>query len=151
LKSRLIGEHVRIHQLDFEIFENDQIIRILPHDEQIGNAIKTLPITDVDLKEEGNKTKVTITSRMRKIDSGGPFLIVIFCSFMLIASLILLYVDPKETTIPYVLLGIALSILTLFTIRMQTGYFDYVRKIRDYVKSKGEHTLANVNAPLVQA
>jgi len=151
LKRRLIGDRVQIHHLDFEIFENEQVIRIIPHDEQIGNAIKTLPITDVDLKEEGNATKVTITSRMRKIDSGGPFLIVIFCSFMLIASGILLYVDPKETTIPYVLSGIAIAILSLFTIRMQTGYFDYVRKIRNYVRGKADGSLADVKVPLVQS
>jgi hypothetical protein len=74
---------------------------------------------------------------MRQIDSGGPILIVIFCTFMLIAAGILLYVDPKTTQIPYTLLGIGLLFISLFTVRMQTGYFDYVRKIRSFVKSKG--------------
>lgn len=151
-KDRLIGEHVQIHHLDFEIFETDhKLIRILPHDEQIVNAIKTLPITDIELKAEGNKTRVTMTSRMRKIDSGGPFLIVIFCSFMLIASAILLYVDPKETKIPFVLLGISLTFLSIFTLRMQTGYFDYIRKIRRYVKGRTDTPVATVNANLAHA
>src|SRR5947207_2306849 len=90
-KSRLVGNHVKIHDMDFEVFEKDQSLRIVPHAEQT-NAIKTLPITKVDVKQDGNKTKVVITSKMRKLDSGGPLLIILFCSFLFIASFILLYV-----------------------------------------------------------
>jgi hypothetical protein len=32
-------------------------------------------------------------------------------------------------------LGIGLAVFALFWIRLETGYFDYVRKIRDYVKN----------------
>src|SRR3954465_4576136 len=146
LKNRLIGKHVRIHDLDFEVMEKGSGLTIIPHAEQV-NAIKTLPITTVDMKEEGNQTKVTITSKMRKIDSGGPQLIVIFCAFLFIASFILLYVGG-EKPITYTMLGIALFILTIFSLRMQTGYFDYVRKVRAYVKNRATGVAAETNAPL---
>ena len=134
LKNRLIGKHVKIHNLDFEVFEDGPMLHIIPHAEQV-QAIKTLPVTSVKLLEEGNNTKVVIKSKMRKLDSGGPFLIVIFCTFFFLASFILLYVGG-ERTITYTMLSIASFIVVLFSYRMQTGYFDYVRKVRSYVKNR---------------
>ena len=136
LKNRLVGKHVRIHNLDFEVLETDDKLSIIPHAEQV-EAIKTLPITTISFKEAGNKTKVSVTSKMRQLDSGGPFLIVIFCSFMFIASLILFNMGT-EPGVAYTLFGISVFIFTLFCIRMQMGYFDYVHKVRAYVKSKAE-------------
>ena len=148
LKDRLIGKHVKIHNLDFEILEKDHTLSIIPHAEQV-NAIKTLPITQLDLKEVGGKTDVVMTSKMRKLDSGGPLLIVIFCGFMLGASVVLFFAAPNEHQITYTLLGIGLSIFIVFTIRMQMGYFDYVRKIRAYVKSRCETANAGANAAVM--
>ena len=142
LKSRLIGRHVKIHNLDFEIFEKENKLSIVPHAEQV-DAIKTLPITSVVFNQAGDKTKVVVTSKMRQIDSGGPFLIIIFCLFMFAASLILLQVG-NESGIAYTLLGISVAIFTIFCIRMQMGYFDYVRKIRSYVKSNAEPGFASM-------
>lgn len=137
LKTRLIGKHVKIHDLDFEVVDDGGTLSIIPHAEQV-NAIKTLPITTITMNESNGKTKVAVTSRMRPIDSGGPFLIVIFCAFMLIAAGILIKVDENgDRTIPYTLLGISLLIMAIFSIRMQMGYFDYIRKVRQYVKEKG--------------
>lgn len=134
LKQRLIGKHVRIHDLDFEVLDNDGQLAIIPHAEKV-NSLKTLPITTIDLISEGNQTKVTITSRMRKIDSGGPQLLVIFCTFMFIASFALLYVGG-EKPITYTMLSLGAVIFSVFSFRMQTGYFDYIRKVRAYVKSR---------------
>jgi hypothetical protein len=147
LKNRLIGKHVKIHNLDFEVFDNGIMLSIIPHTEQV-NAIKTLPVTDVELREERNGTKVIITSRMRKLDSGGPLLLVIFCIFMYVASFILLYVGG-EKPITYTMLSIASVILLIFSLRMQMGYFDYVRKVRGYVKNRalGISTDGNGSAP----
>ncbi len=136
LKSRLVGKHVQIHNLDFEVFEKDLKLSIVPHAEQI-DSIKTLPITSVVFDEEGNKTKVTVTSKMRKLDSGGPWLIMLFCSFMMLASLFV-YNFNREPLVAQTLLGISASIIALFFVRMQMGYFDYVRKVRAYIKSKAE-------------
>jgi hypothetical protein len=152
LKNRLIGNHVKIHNLDFEVFEEGQKLRIIPHAEQV-EAIKTLPITDVDMNEEGNKTKVTITSKMREFDAGGPMLIMVFCSFMFVAAMVL-YILAVEPVVMYILLGMSLFIFTVFCIRLQMGYFDYVRKVREYVKNKAEGVTpkaSTMNVPILPA
>ncbi len=134
LKNRLIGNHVKIHDMDFEVYEKDQSLRIIPHAEQ-AEGIKTLPITRVEMKEEGNKMNVVITSKMRRLDSGGPMLLMFFCVFLILASVILMAVDG-EPKLTFSLLGAGTGILIVFFVRLQIGYFDYIRKIRDYVKSQ---------------
>ena len=136
IKGRLLGKHVTVHNMDFEVFEKDRMLRIIPHAEQ-EQSIKTLPITHVELQGKGNKTHVVISSKMRKIDSGGPMLIIIFCSFMFIAAL-MFYVFGKDEYMSFTLalLGISVAIFLVFWLRMESGYFDYVRKIRDYIKTQ---------------
>lgn len=146
LQRRLLGDHVKIHNLDFEILDRDNTIMIIPHAEQV-DAIKTLPITEVDIREEGSQTKVTLTSKMRPADSGGPNLILIFCFFMFVAAFILRIVDKNgDWTITYILLGIDVLIFSMFIYRLQTGYFDYVRKVQGYVRGKGDVAGADVKA-----
>ena len=136
IKGRLVGKHVKVHNMDFEVSEKDRVLRIIPHAEQEDN-IKTLPITHIEFKGSGDKTQVVINSKMRKIDSGGPMLIVIFCSFMLIAALLFLVFGKEEyMSFTYTLGGISLAIFVIFWMRMEAGYFDYVRKIRDYIKTQ---------------
>ena len=147
LQTRLLGRHVKIHDLDFEVLEKGSLLEIIPHAEQV-HAIKTLPVTSLDLREQGGKTKVVVTFRMRKFDSGGPMLIIIFCSFMLIAAGVLFMVPNAERALPYTLAGISAFTLILFSIRLQTGYFDYIRKIRAYVKSKGDQAVAESKLPM---
>lgn len=136
IKNRLVGKHVKVHNMDFEVFEKDRVLRIIPHAEQETN-IRTLPITHIEFKGKGTNTQVVINSKMRKIDSGGPLLIVIFCTFMLIAA-ILFFVFGKEEylSFTYTLLGISVAIFLVFWLKMEAGYFDYIRKIRDYIKKE---------------
>jgi hypothetical protein len=148
LKKRLLGKHVKIHNLDFEVLEKGPLLQIIPHAEQIV-AIKTLPITNVDLKDEGNGTKVTIKFSMRKFDSGGPMLVLIFSSFMLIAAAVLFMVKDAEPALPFTLAGISVFTLTVFSIRMQTGYFDYMRKIRAYIKGRATAKDVEANMPVM--
>lgn len=133
-KQRLLGKHVKIHNLDFEVIEYDYKLSIIPHAEQV-NEIKTLPITELDFKEVSGKTTVVLKSQIRKIDAGGPMLIMIFCLFLLIASVVLFFTS-EEPVIMYMFLGIGTLIFLAFWIRMQRGYFDYVRKVRQYVKER---------------
>lgn len=134
IKDRLVGKHVKVHDMDFEVSEKDYILRIIPHAEQ-ETTIKTLPITHVELKGKGNQTQLIISSKMRKIDSGGPMLIMIFCAFMLAAALLLFIFGEEEyMSFTYTFASIALAIFLVFWMRMESGYFDYVRKIRDYIK-----------------
>ena len=136
IKHSLLGKHVRIHNLDFEIFEKDRVLRIIPHAEQETN-IKTLPITHVELEGSGENTKIVISSKMRKIDSGGPMLILIFCLFMLLGSIFFfLFGKIEYASYTYTLLGLSLLLFSVFWVRMERGYFDYIRKIRDYVKTE---------------
>ena len=134
LKDRLIGKHVRIHNLDFEVLEDEGSLSIIPHAEQ-EEAIKTLPITTVDLSENGGSRKVVITSKIRKLDLGGPILVLISCG-ILVTLAVVLYFVAKEPLLTYVLAGAGLAIFVAFWIRMQMGYFDYVRKVKEYVISK---------------
>ncbi len=137
LKSRLVGKHMNVHNLDFEVSEKDRMLKIIPHAEQDTN-IRTLPITHVEFsKSKEGKTSIVINSKMRKIDAGGPMLIMVFVSFLIIASVILLiFGQGKYMTYTYTLGGIGLGIFIIFWARMERGYFDYVRKIRDYIKKQ---------------
>ncbi len=134
LKNRLLGKHVKIHNLDFEVMEDEEMLSIIPHAEQ-EEAIKTLPITWVKFNDVGGKTKVIIKSEMRKLDMGGPMLVLIACAILFIVSGVLHYV-AQEPMLTYMLSGAGLAIFIIFWVRMETGYFDYVRKVRSYVKSK---------------
>ncbi|MBX2905142.1 MAG: hypothetical protein KF744_03835 [Taibaiella sp.] len=131
-KRRLAGNHVKIHDLDFEVYEKGQKLRIVPHAEQ-ETDIKTLPITDVVFREAGDNMEVIVTSKIRKIDLGGPQLVILFCVFLLSAS-VALYLVGRERMEVYALMSICLITFGIFWLRMERGYFDYVRKIRAFVK-----------------
>jgi hypothetical protein len=135
IKKRLVGKHVKVHQLDFEIYEKEHMIKIIPHAEQETN-IKTLPITHVEFNGKGDKTQVLISSKMRKIDKGGPLILLGFCFFMLAAALIMLISlkDEGFEVYAFPMLGVSLLVFIIFWVRLESGYFDYIRKIRDYVK-----------------
>lgn len=136
IKSRLLGQHVKIHNLDFEVLERDKVIKVIPHDEQ-DSHVRTLPITNIELSGKGDKTQLIISSDMRKIDSGGPMLVVVFSFFLIIAGLVFMVLGKGEYKIySYVFGGGGLAIQILFWLRMQNGYFDYVRKVRDHIKKQ---------------
>lgn len=139
IRKRLVGQHVKVHNMDFEIYEKDKMVKIIPHAEQETN-IKTLPITHVEFAVKGPKTQVQITSKMRKIDKGGPMILLIFIFFMLAAALGMLLYVKDEGLLMYVmpLFGISLLVFIIFWYRLERGYFDYVRKIRDYVKQNSK-------------
>jgi hypothetical protein len=135
IKNKLLGKHVQIHNLDFEVMELEHTISIVPHAEQV-EEIKTLPITVVDFRDDSGKTRVVVRSKMRQLDAGGPNLIVIFCIFLTIASIVL-FLTSKDIKLAGFIMGLAVLIFFTFLYRLQTGYFDYVRKVQDYVKNKG--------------
>lgn len=135
IRQRLIGKHIQVHHLDFEILEREKMLKIIPHAEDT-NAVKTLPITHVEMQGAGTAgTKITLTSKPRRIDIGGPYLIVIFCLFCIVGASILYLMNPEESQWPSItMIGVGLLIFIVFWLRMEAGYFDYTRKIRDYVK-----------------
>jgi hypothetical protein len=134
IKSNLLGKHVKVHNLDFEVLEKDRMIKIIPHAEQSDN-LKTLPITHVEFNGKGNATQVIVSSKMRKIDKGGPLIVVTFCAFMLIAAILFMVLGKSDYEyFTYALLGLSIGLFIILWIRLESGYFDYIRKIRDYVK-----------------
>lgn len=133
LRNRLLGQHLTVHKLDFEVLDDDGIIRVIPHAEEI-EEIKTLPITSIRFVQDGKTTKVEIKSKMRKFDAGGPLILVLFCLFLIVFSVVLFFAS-KDGTLSYMLLAFGVVILTIFWIRMELGYFDYVRKIHTYLKA----------------
>lgn len=135
-RNKMLGKHVRIHDLDFEVIERDFRLNIVPHAETITD-IKTLPITELDFKDVSGKTKVIMRSSIRKLDAGGPQLVLIFCLFLFVASVILFF-TAKDMKITMTILSICVLIFGVFWVRMERGYFDYVRKIRSYVKDNGK-------------
>ena len=137
IKQRLVGKHVKVHNLDFEIYEKEHMIKIIPHAEQ-ETGIRTLPITHIEFNGKGQKTEVRISSKMRKIDKGGPMILLTFCLFMMIAALIMLLSIKEEGFEVYAfpMLGVSLLVFIIFWIRLESGYFDYIRKIREFVKKQ---------------
>lgn len=136
IKGRLLGKHMKVHDMDFEVSEKGRMLKIIPHAEQ-ETGIKTLPITHIEFKGKGGKTQVVLNSKMRKIDSGGPMLIMVFVFFLVVSALLLLiFGGNKYDTYTYTLGIIGVGIFVVFWTRMETGYFDYVRKIRDFVKKQ---------------
>ena len=135
IKQRLIGKHIQVHHLDFEITEKEAMLRIIPHAEE-ASGIKTLPITHVEMKAAGNAgTRVTLSSKPRRIDVGGPYLIVIFCLFCVLGASGFYLINPRESYWPpLAMVGVGLLIFIVFWVKMEAGYFDYTRKIRDFVK-----------------
>jgi hypothetical protein len=135
LKNHLLGLHLQIHDLDFEILEHKGDIKIIPHAE-IDNHIYTLPITRLQIIATDNGTIIKTLSKPRRIDVGGPLMLVIFVAFSLVAA-ILLYLFGGESyhSTSYILAGIGVAVMLLLTFRLQQGYYDYVRKINRWIKS----------------
>jgi len=146
LRYRLLGNNLTIHNMNFEVLERDHALHIIPNGEDLSKP-KALPIAQVDLKEDGRKTNVVVTTSMRQHDSGGPLLVLLFCSFLFIASFILLYIG-KDPMLTWFLWGTSGIIFAILIIRLQMGYFSYVRKIRTYVRVKGDQVAADVHRQL---
>ena len=146
LKYRLLGNHITIHQHDFEVTQEEQSLTIQPTVEDVAEK-GTLPITLVELKEEGNKTEMVLTSRMPTIQAGGQIVLMLFSIFLLAASFILLYVG-HDPLITYTLCGMSFLVFVYLLIRLQLNYFDYVRKIRTHVKVTGGQITTDVRKQL---
>jgi hypothetical protein len=136
IRKKLIGKHTQVHKLDFEITDQDKFLRIIPHAEDI-DSLKTLPITHVELSQAGSNTKVTVFGKIRKIDEGGPTIIVVFCVVMLLlGGAFYFFGGPSYVQTALILVGISVLLFAIFWAKMEAGYFDYIRKIRDFVKQQ---------------
>lgn len=135
LKRNLVGKHLSVHKLDFEVYELEGKVKIIPHAED-DDHIYTLPITSLSLSRSGNETLIKMKSKPRRIDIGGPNLVLIFIFFAIIASIVIYFKTNGEyNNAVYIMLGISALVFGFLWYRMEIGYFDYIRKIRQWVKS----------------
>lgn len=137
IRSRLLNQHIKVHDLDFEVSEKGQMMKVIPHAEDV-KGIRTLPITHIEMYGENEgRTKVRVLTKPRKLDAGGPYMILIFCAFCIIGASLLYILNRNGSLFPsLVLMIVALVIFVLFWYRMESGYFDYVRKIKKFVHGK---------------
>lgn len=133
IKAALLGKIFKVHNLDFEVYESDKCIKIIPHSEG-EKELKTLPITHIAVEGKGESTNLKVSYKIRKIDQGGPYLLVTFCVFLL-AGAIAFYVN-NEHTLSYLMLAISAVIFGIFWVKMQAGYFNYAAKIKKFIKEK---------------
>lgn len=131
--EKLRGRTFQVHDFNFEILEKNDMMKIIPHAEN-AKGLTTLPITHLEI-ENGSNSKITIKSKPRKIDIGGPYVLILFCLFLLVIGLGFFILNPKNFQIPVGLIAASVLIFGIFWFRMQTGYFDYIRKIKAYVKA----------------
>ncbi len=90
---------------------------------------------------------MVITCKMPTVSAGAQMVALLFCTFFVIASLIFLLVG-HDPIITIALCAISLLVFLFFLIRLQVGYFDYVRKIRTYVKHTGDEITIDVRRQL---
>lgn len=136
LKDRLNLKKLTVHKLDFVISEKENVLKIIPHAEDSDN-LRTLPITHINFSGNGSQgTKISLKSKPRRVDVGGPYLIVIFCLFCIVGAGLFYLINSKEYAFPSLaMVCVGLFIFIIFWIKMESGYFDYTRKIRNEVKA----------------
>jgi hypothetical protein len=134
LRKHFLGQHLIVHNLDFEISEKNGTIKVIPHAEN-SDQVYTLPITRLKFENRPGGCTVRGLSKPRRIDIGGPYLILIFVTFALIAAAVLyIKADPEYIRTVYILTGGALLVFAILWFRMEQGYFDYIRKIKKWLK-----------------
>lgn len=134
LRNSLVGQHLKVHVLDFEVKELNGDVKIIPHAED-EDHIYTLPITRLRFGKNNKGTTIKMVSKPRRIDIGGPYLVMFFVIFSLLAGImIFMFGQGKYNNTGYILLGLSVLVFALLWFRLEMGYFDYIRKIRNWVK-----------------
>lgn len=133
LRQRFLGKHVNIHQLDFEVFDEGDHLKVIPHTEN-SDSIYTLPITKMMITPDNQGAKIRMKFSPRLIDIGGPYLLLSFIAFAIISGLLLLWFNTNIQT-AYIILGTSLLVFSILWYRMEKGYFDYIRKLKQWAKT----------------
>ncbi len=133
LYKHFLGKHLTIHQLDFEVYDEGDHLKVIPHTEN-SDQIYTLPITKVMISPDNKGASVKVKFSPRHIDIGGPYLLITFICFAIIAGLLLLWFNTNVQT-AYLIIGLAVAVFAIMWYRMERGYFDYIRTIKKWLKS----------------
>jgi hypothetical protein len=134
LHNKLVGQRIQIHNMDFEVMEKNDMLKVIPHAEN-STELKILPITHLKMETHSNDTTITLKSKPRRIDVGGPYLLVIFCIFIIIIGLGFFIFQPGTYLMPAIMAGSGVLVFGVFWFKMQTSYFDYIRKIKSHIKT----------------
>lgn len=136
VKHRLLGKHTTVHNFDFEIYEDEGLLHIVPNREHRDDDGSILPVMHLKLNEDQQQTEVQVISELRAQDAGGPYLVLIFTILLLIGSLAFFLIDANEFEIFYLTtLGLGVLIFSIFWVKMELGYFSHVRKLKQYLKT----------------
>ena len=83
VKNRLLGKHTTVHNFDFEIYEDDDLLHIVPNRELRDDDGSVLPVMHLKLNEANQQTDVQVVSELRAQDAGGPYLVLVFTLLLL--------------------------------------------------------------------
>ncbi|MEZ5047748.1 MAG: hypothetical protein R2831_12240 [Chitinophagaceae bacterium] len=132
--AKLLGNTFNVHNLSFEITQRDNNIKVIPHAEK-SEKIYTLPITRLKVTDNKTGSSIKMMSKPRRIDIGGPYLLLIFIFFAIVAAFVIYFYKKDYINSAYVLAIVALFTFIILWIRMEMGYFDYIRKIKKHIQS----------------
>ncbi len=137
-KERILGEHFKVHHLDFEVYdhvEEDGIIKIFPHSESVSRTT-TLPITHLTIVKDnsGSGNYIKAYFHIRKIDKGLPlFFLLLFLGTLIVGIIGLNNEALARTSKIFLIIGAIGTILTF--LKLNKGYYDYIRKIKAWVET----------------
>lgn len=136
LTKSITGQHLQVHGLDFEIYQKEDCIKIIPHAEN-DQSLQIIPITRLRLiKTSSGGTSIKVTSKPRKIDAGGPSLLAVFLLLAFFGGVIIFLMKMENyLTASYILMASSLFFGLIFIYKLERGYYDYIRKIKDWVKT----------------
>lgn len=136
VKHRLLGKHTTVHSFDFEIYEDEDLLHIVPNREHRDDDGSILPVMHLKLNEANQQTDIQVVAEMRAQDAGGPYLVLVFTLLLLLGSAAFYLIDAKEFEIFYLTtLGLGVLIFSIFWIKMEMGYFSHVRKLKQYLQA----------------
>lgn len=133
IRNLFLGKHINIHQLDFEVFDEGDHLKVIPHTEN-SDQIFTLPITKMEITPNEKGTQIRMKFSPRHIDIGGPYLLIIFILFAIVSALLLIWFQTN-TQAAYIILITSALIFGIMWYRMEKGYFDYIRKLKKWAKT----------------
>lgn len=136
LAKSITGQHLQVHGLDFEIYQKEDCLKIIPHAEE-DQSLQIIPITRLRLiKTSSGGTSLKVICKPRKIDAGGPSLLAVFLALAFFGGLFI-YIRNLENylTASYILMASSLFFSLLFFYKLERGYYDYIRKIKDWLKT----------------
>ena len=136
VKSALLGKHLSIKGLDFEIKESDGMLKVIPHTENDDTA-RIVPITHIEPSSNHGWSQLLVSSKPRKIDLGALYLVTGFILVLILIAIYLKFTYPEQTLMaPLIVLGISLLLFIIFRMRLQSSYYGYIHGIRAFIKKQ---------------